>query len=61
MNLIKKITFNIKRRHFCKLNNYDCSNCIYHKWLWGKDGVTFRGNSCRYGAKMDEVVSRDEQ
>ena len=44
--LIKHIIHKLKHRHFCKLNNYFCPDCICHDFVW--DGITFRGNRCRY-------------
>lgn len=44
--LIKGIIHKLKHRRFCKLNNYFCPDCIYHDFVF--DGITFRGNRCRY-------------
>lgn len=38
----------IKKKRFCKLNGYNCDECIEHKWVWDDDGITFRGNKCMY-------------
>ena len=45
-SMIKRIIHKLKHRRFCKLNNYFCPDCIYHNFVW--EGITFRGNRCRY-------------
>lgn len=46
--MIKHIIHKLKHRRFCKLNNYFCPDCIYHKFLWDKDYPVFRGVFCLY-------------
>lgn len=48
MKWLKRMIFKIKKRKFCKLNHYYCPECIYHNFIWDKDGITFRGNDCLY-------------
>ena len=44
--MIRKLIYKMRKRRFCKLNNWNCSDCIYHDFVF--EGVTFRGNRCRY-------------
>lgn len=41
-------TFLLKRRRerFCKLNGYNCPECIYHFHVF--DGPIYRGNWCQF-------------
>lgn len=32
-------------RKICKVNNYNCAECIYHEHIF--DGVFYRGTKCR--------------
>ena len=32
-------------RKICKANNYNCSECIYHEYIF--EGTIFRGTKCR--------------
>lgn len=45
MRVIKKIIRRLKIKRICKLNGYNCPECIYHDFVF--EGVTFRGNRCR--------------
>lgn len=36
----------LRKKRFCRLNSYDCPNCIYHDFVF--EGAVFRGNRCRY-------------
>lgn len=45
MGVIHRIIRRIKIERICKLNGYNCPECIYHEWVW--EGMTFRGNRCR--------------
>lgn len=56
MKWLKRMIFKIKKRRFCKLNHYYCPECIYHNFIWDKDGITFRGNNCLYGVPTADVV-----
>jgi len=42
----RKMMWEMRRRKFCKLNGYNCPECIYHNWVF--DGCIFRGNDCLY-------------
>ena len=39
--MVKRIIHKLKRKRFCP-------DCIYHDFVW--EGITFRGNRCRYPA-----------
>ena len=45
--MLKKLINHIKHNRFCRLNRYNCSECIYHNFIF-EDGI-FRGNWCRWG------------
>lgn len=45
MKVIHRIIHRIKIERICKLNGYNCPECIYHEWDF--EGVIFRGNKCR--------------
>ena len=44
--MFKNLILKWKYKRFCKLNGYDCPDCIYHDFVF--DGAVFRGNRCRY-------------
>lgn len=48
MKWIKRLIAKIRYRRFCKSEHHNCPDCIYHKWVWDKDGITFRGNYCQW-------------
>lgn len=51
---LKKLLWKIRKRRFCRLNCYNCPECIYHDFVF--EGSTFRGNRCRY-PKEEECES----
>lgn len=44
--MIRKLIYKMRKRRFCKLNNWFCPDCIYHDFVF--EGAIFRGNKCRY-------------
>lgn len=44
--MFKKLILKWKHKRFCKLNGYNCPECIYHDFVF--EGTVFRGNRCRY-------------
>ena len=45
MRALHRIIRRIKINRICKLNGFNCPECIYHEWDF--EGVIFRGNKCR--------------
>lgn len=46
--MIRRLYWKLRRRRFCRANGYYCPDCIYHRNIWDKDGVTYRGVKCLY-------------
>ena len=54
--MLRKLINHIRHNRFCRLNRYNCSDCIYHDFIFDKQGI-FRGNRCRWGhAPIVDVV-----
>lgn len=49
---LKNLLWKIRKRHFCRLNGYNCPECIYHDFVF--EGAVFRGNRCRYRLRIDQ-------
>lgn len=58
--IIKKMIFKIKKHRFCKLNHYNCPECIHNKFIFDEDGV-FRGIRCQFGRRVKERFLLDEK
>ena len=44
--LVRKLIFKHKQNKVCRLNDWNCPECIYHNWQL--DGSAFRGNLCMF-------------
>jgi len=45
MRSLKILKWKLKKRKFCKLNNFFCPYCIHHDFKW--EGNIFRGIECK--------------
>lgn len=45
--MLKRLIDYIRHRRFCRLNRYNCAECIYSDFIF--EGAKFRGNWCRWG------------
>lgn len=43
---LRMLIWKLGKRRFCRLNGYNCPECIYHHFVY--EGSIFRGNRCRY-------------
>jgi len=44
--MIKHLLMKLRFNKFCKQNQYNCPNCIYHNFIF--EGCIFRGNKCEH-------------
>ena len=50
MRLIERLLHKYKRRKHCALVGYNCSECIYHHWVFDRENMTFE-NRCKYDGR----------
>ena len=51
--ILRSLWSRYKQKRFCKLNGYNCPECICHPWIFD-DGAVFRGNRCKYGERRED-------
>lgn len=44
--MLKKWLWQRKKKKVCKINNYNCPECIYHDFLYS--GISFKGVVCNF-------------